>query len=102
MSTYVNNIDVPHITRKKTEERTGFVMYIVLQFDLCRVKNLSRNKEKPHGRTAEKYRRITERNRITEMYRIYHDEFAGNGEGEFYYNEMMEIPVVGAYEKPWR
>ena len=42
---------------------------------------------------------IAERNRITEMYRIYHDEFAGNGEGEFYYNEMMEIPVVGAYTK---
>ena len=45
---------------------------------------------------------IAERNRITEMYRIYHDEFIGNGEGEFYYNEMMEVPVVGAYEKPWR
>ena len=42
---------------------------------------------------------IAERNRITEMYRIYHDEFMGNGEGEFYYNEMMEIPVVGAYTK---
>lgn len=46
---------------------------------------------------------IAERSRITEMYKIYHDEFSGNGEGEYYYNAMLEIPVVdGHSSSKWR
>ncbi len=36
---------------------------------------------------------ITARNNIRDMYKCYHDEFNGNGDGEYYYNEMMALPV---------
>ena len=36
---------------------------------------------------------ITARNNIRDMFKCYHDEFGGNGDGEFYYNEMMSLPV---------
>ena len=36
---------------------------------------------------------ITARNNIREMYKCYHDEFNGNGDGEYYYTEMMGLPV---------
>ena len=27
------------------------------------------------------------------MYKCYHDEFNGNGDGEYYFKEMMQLPV---------
>lgn len=36
---------------------------------------------------------ITARNNIRDMYKCYHDEFNGNGDGEYYFKEMMELPV---------
>ena len=36
---------------------------------------------------------MTARNNIREMYKCYHDEFGGNGDGEFYFKEMMELPI---------
>ena len=36
---------------------------------------------------------ITARNNIRDMYKCYHDEFNGNGDGEYYYNEMMGLPI---------
>lgn len=36
---------------------------------------------------------ITARNNIREMYKCYHDEFNGNGDGEYYFKKMMELPV---------
>lgn len=36
---------------------------------------------------------ITARNNIRDMYRCYHDEFGGNGDGEYYYKQMMQLPV---------
>lgn len=36
---------------------------------------------------------ITARNNIRDMYKCYHDEYGGNGDGEYYYSEMMSLPV---------
>ena len=36
---------------------------------------------------------ITARNNIRSMYKCYHDDFNGNGDGEYYFNEMMALPV---------
>ncbi|ORT99030.1 hypothetical protein D081_2209 [Anaerovibrio sp. JC8] len=36
---------------------------------------------------------ITARNNIRDMYKCYHDEFKGNGDGEYFYEEMMNLPV---------
>ena len=36
---------------------------------------------------------ITARNNIRDMYKCYHDEFDGNGDGEFYFQQMMELPI---------
>ena len=36
---------------------------------------------------------ITARNNIRDMYKCYHDEFDGNGDGEFYFQQMMGLPI---------
>lgn len=36
---------------------------------------------------------ITARNNIRDMYKCYHDEFDGNGNGEFYFQQMMGLPI---------
>ena len=33
-----------------------------------------------------------EKREVEEIYRIYHDKLNGNGQGERYYNEIMELP----------
>ena len=27
------------------------------------------------------------------MYKCYHDEFGGNGDGEYFFDEMMNLPI---------
>ena len=36
---------------------------------------------------------ITARNNIRDMYKCYHDEFGGNGDGEYFFDEMMNLPI---------
>ena len=36
---------------------------------------------------------ITARNNIRDMYKCYHDEFGGNGDGEYFFYEMMNLPI---------
>ena len=36
---------------------------------------------------------ITARNNIRDMYKCYHDEYGGNGDGEYFFYEMMNLPV---------
>ena len=36
---------------------------------------------------------ITARNNIKSMYKSYHDDFGGNGDGEYYFCEMMKLTV---------
>lgn len=36
---------------------------------------------------------MTARNNIREMYKVYHDEFDGNGDGEYYFKWMMKLPI---------
>ena len=36
---------------------------------------------------------ITARNNIRDMYKCYHDEFGGNGDCEYFYDEMMNLPI---------
>ena len=34
----------------------------------------------------------SEKREVEEVYRVYHDELHGNGQGERYYNEIMTLP----------
>lgn len=36
---------------------------------------------------------LTARNNIRDMYKVYHDEFDGNGDGEYYFTQMEKLPI---------
>lgn len=42
--------------------------------------------------TQKKWASPSDKRRVEEIYKVYHDDLGGNGLGEHYYNEIMSLP----------